>query len=162
MILFSVVSALSVPAVGQSRHYAEATPMNNLFKQLRHEQASSVVELAVVLPLLFFLILGVIDLGRSFRTYSALTNAAHEGVRWLTTHPTDVNGVRTQVVTETTKVGLPESAIRVTITPLKSSYQAGDMVTVKIQHSYSLLFGALTGIPTLPLTVHVTMRVLYG
>lgn len=131
-------------------------------KRLHYEQGSSVAELAVVLPLLLFLILGVLDLGRSFRTYSALTNAAHEGGRWLTTHPTDVNGARSRVFVEAGVVGLQPSTISITITPAKSSYQAGDLVTVFVQHSYPLLFGSLTGIPNLPLKVHVTMRVLNG
>jgi Flp pilus assembly protein TadG len=129
--------------------------------RLRSEQASSLIELTLTLPLLLFLILGVIDLGRGYRTYSALATGAHEGARWLTTHPTDVTGAHSRVVAEANRAGVQAAALTITITPAKSSYAAGDTVTVAVTHNYPLMFGAITGIGSVPFTVRAMMQVLY-
>lgn len=45
------------------------------------ERAAAMVEFAIVAPLLFVLIFGIIDFGRVFFLYNNLTNAAREGAR---------------------------------------------------------------------------------
>jgi Flp pilus assembly protein TadG len=129
--------------------------------QLRGEQASSFVELALVLPVLLFLILGVIDLARGYRTYSALATAAHEGARWIVVHPTNVSGAQQAILGEVARVGLSAADITISRTPLKSAYTAGESVTITIIHQYTLMFGAFTQIAAVPFHVQVTMRVLY-
>ena len=56
------------------------------------EQGQNLVELALILPLMFIILIGVLDLGRIFFAEIAVANAAREGVRYLTTHPTDEIG----------------------------------------------------------------------
>lgn len=132
-----------------------------LSNYLRCEQASSLLELALTLPILLFLLLGVMDLGLGLRAYGGLTNAAHEGARWVTTHPTDLNGAVARVAAEADAAGVAASGVTVTLLPMQSSYQVGDTVTVRVQYAYPTLFGALTALPTIPMTVDVTMQVLY-
>ena len=48
---------------------------------LRSERGQSLVELALVLPLLILLLAGIADLGRAFFSYIEITNAAQEGAR---------------------------------------------------------------------------------
>ena len=48
---------------------------------LRSERGQSLVELALVLPLLILLLAGMADLGRAFFSYIEITNAAQEGAR---------------------------------------------------------------------------------
>lgn len=131
------------------------------FERLRSEQASSMAELALVLPVLLLLFLGVIDFGFGLRAYGGLTNAAHEGARWVTTHPADVNGALARVAVEADAVGIAASALTIELLPQQSSYQMGDTVTVRIRYNYPTQFGALTTIPAIPITAEVTMQVLY-
>lgn len=135
---------------------------HRLTHPLHSERGASLVELALVLPMLLLLILGVLDLARGFRTYTVLVNAAQSGAQSLAVRPTDLNGARALVVAEAGRAGLVANQITITLIPDKSSYTAGDVVTVRVVHTYPLLFGAVTGIPTLPLDVRVTVRVLYG
>ncbi|MCX6049134.1 MAG: pilus assembly protein [Chloroflexi bacterium] len=128
---------------------------------LRREQAQSVIELALLLPFLLLLILGTIEIGRSFRIYMTLNNAAREGAAWLAHYPSDPTGARTLATTEAARVGLTASQLTITITPVKSKYAAGDNVTFKIVCAYPLMFGALTKISTISFSAQVTMRVLY-
>ncbi len=128
---------------------------------LHREQAQSLVEFALLLPFLLLLVLGTVEIGRSFRTYIMLNNAAREGAGWLARHPTDSAGARALVAEEAARVGLSASQLTITITPVQSSYQTGDDVTVQVACTYPLLFGALTQIPTISFNAQVTMRVLY-
>jgi Flp pilus assembly protein TadG len=126
------------------------------------ERGSTLVELALILPIFLLLLLGAVDLGRGFRTYLVLTDAAQTGARWLTTHPSDSNGARALIVAEAAQVGLAANTITITITPAQSVYHAGDTVTVTVEHTYLLMFGALTKIPQVPFRTKAIMRVLYG
>ena len=130
------------------------------------ERGQSLVEFALTLPLLLALVLGVVDLGMGFKTYIGLTNAAREGVRWVSLHPTDPAGAEARVVTEADRVNLEmgefgAGGYTVALSPNKASYVAGDKVTVTISYDYELLFGAVTGIPNIPFDAAATMVVLY-
>ena len=50
-------------------------------KRGRRERGAAAVEMAIVLPLLLFIIAGMIDLGRLFYVQTMVTNAAREGAR---------------------------------------------------------------------------------
>ena len=45
------------------------------------------MEFALIVPVLALLMVGLIDLGRVFYTYVAVTNAAREGARYCVLHP---------------------------------------------------------------------------
>lgn len=131
-----------------------------------HEHGQSLVEFAVILPLLLLIVLGTVDLGMGFKTYIALTNASREGVRWISIHPSDPDGAKARVSEEAERVGLEdglftEGGYTVSFSPDQSSYSAGDKVTVNVDFEYELLFGTITGLPAIPFTASSTMVVLY-
>lgn len=131
-------------------------------KLVSKETGSGLVELALVLPLLLVLVLGVFDIGRGYVTYITLENSVREGARWLTTHPRDldaVNVARARVLAESGNIAL--AAEEITITPNQASYQAGDEVTIAVDYPYPLLFGAITGLPQAQFHLETTMTVLY-
>ena len=53
-------------------------------RRMSRRRGASTVELAVVAPVLFLLVFGVIELGRMVMVQQALTNAAREGCRTAT------------------------------------------------------------------------------
>src|SRR4029453_7710026 len=67
----------------------------HLFRFIRSERGSAVVELAIVFPILLMLFAATAELGRLFSTYSTLSKATKVGARYLTTQKeaesTDVN-----------------------------------------------------------------------
>lgn len=134
---------------------------------IQAEQGQSLIELALALPMLLLLVLGVIDLGLGFRSYIALTNAAREGVRWVTIYPDDPAGALARTNAEAERVGLfygvfeGDDGYTVNFAPNKSVYAADDEVTVTIDYDYELLFGAITGLPKVPFQARATMVVLY-
>lgn len=136
-------------------------------RRLHHgERGQSLVEMAMVMPLLLLLALGTADLGLAFRTYIALTNAAREGARWISTHPENPSAAMARISAEAGRIGLSPNAtddkrITVVFEPNKSSYGAGEVVTILIAHDYPLLFGAVTAIPEISFETSATMAVLY-
>ncbi|HUS88918.1 MAG TPA: TadE family protein [Desulfosporosinus sp.] len=57
----------------------------------RRYSGQSLVEVALVLPLAFFLITGFLDLGRVVFYYSSLTNAVREATRYAIVHKDEIN-----------------------------------------------------------------------
>jgi Flp pilus assembly protein TadG len=53
----------------------------NTARRLRSERGAELIEFALVLPLLLFIILGLIDFGFLFQRFEVVTNAAREGAR---------------------------------------------------------------------------------
>lgn len=62
-------------------------PMKKLLHNGQDEQAQNMLEFALLLPILLFLVMGIIDFGFIFSSRIAIANAARTGVRYATTHP---------------------------------------------------------------------------
>jgi Flp pilus assembly protein TadG len=113
-----------------------------------------VVEFALLAPVLFALLFGILDFGRAVFTYNTITNAAREGARWGIVRDTDgtlVNDVKTQVanyapvfaLTTTVTCGGNASSDCVTTSP-----GPGDTLTVAVQSDYQpvvFIIGKYTG-----------------
>lgn len=136
-------------------------------RRLHHgERGQSLVEMAMVMPLLLLLALGTADLGLAFRTYIALTNAAREGARWISTHPENPSAAMARIRAEAGRIGLSPDAtddtrITVVFEPDRTSYAAGEDVTIIIAHDYPLMFGIVTAVPEISFETSATMAVLY-
>ena len=57
----------------------------NHARLINDERGSSIVELAIVFPILLLLFVGVAEIGRLFYTYTTLAKATKMGARFLTT-----------------------------------------------------------------------------
>ncbi len=69
--------------------------MPNLWKR---ERGQSLVELAIMLPILLIILLGVVDFGRVFYAYVTITNASREGARYGSLHSgAPIGDIRNQV-----------------------------------------------------------------
>ncbi len=108
-----------------------------MFNQHRTQRGQSLVELALVLPLLSVLLMGVVDLGRGVSTYIVLSHSAREGAYWLSTHPYDVNGAVARVEEEMTLGGVDPAMATVTV----NAADSGGICEVQIDYNYTLLFG---------------------
>lgn len=142
------------------------THLSALGRAWVHDRGQSLVEFAIILPVLLLLVVGIIDLGMGFKTYMGLTNAAREGVRWITIHPSDRIGAEFRIATESDRIGvksgvLVEGGYDVRFTPNKLSYAAGEKVTVSVDYDYEMLFGTITNLPRIAFTASSTMVVLY-
>ncbi len=60
----------------------------------RKSRGQSLVEVALVLPILVMMMMGLLDFGRAYYTIVALRDAADEGAAYGANNPSDVNGIR--------------------------------------------------------------------
>jgi Flp pilus assembly protein TadG len=60
---------------------------------LKSERGASLVELALVLPLLMLLLMGAIDFGRAYYLAMEVSGAAHAGAEYGAQNPTDTTGM---------------------------------------------------------------------
>lgn len=126
----------------------------------RAERGQTLVEFALVLPLLALLLFGVIQFGIVFNNYIDLTDAVRAGARKAavsrqTTDPSGPVGVtKAAVIASAGDISLNPNNITVT-----SDWQPGDDVTVQATYPYSInLFGVVT-VASGTLTSKTTERV---
>lgn len=104
-------------------------------KPNRTQSGQSIIEMALLLPLLLVLIIGALEFGRVFYTKIVITNAAREGAYYLSVNPSDYSGGSAPnavlaAQSEANNSGI--SDISVTITP-KSVYGGEKSFEITVQ-----------------------------
>jgi Flp pilus assembly protein TadG len=94
-------------------------------------RGQSLVEMALLLPILLVLVLGALEFGRLFYTKIVITNAAREGVYYLSLNPTDYANGTAAAQAEADNSGIPD--ITVVITPKNSGGYTSIEMTVTTQ-----------------------------
>lgn len=121
-----------------------------LSKSARRERGLAIVEMALILPLLFLLCLGVIEYGWLFFKNQQVAAAARNACRYGITEAATTAATLAKVDTEMTQAGLGSSGYTKTSTPVEVF--AGTFVTVTVTVPYSNI--KLTGFP-LPLPTNL-------
>lgn len=107
-------------------------------KARRHQRGQSLVETALVLPILLIILMGIFDFGRAVFAYNAVSNAAREAARVAI-----VNQNSTGVVDEGKRsaLGLDPSAIDVTFTlpGCPGTVLVGCTAQVTVDHEWSAI-----------------------
>ena len=62
--------------------------MIGLRRASRDEAGVSIVEFALVAPVLILILVAILDFGRAVNAYVTVANAAREGTHYLSSHPT--------------------------------------------------------------------------
>ncbi len=125
-------------------HFLRKRPMRSLRK--RHQRGTSVVEMAIVLPLLLTLIFAIGEFGMMYTQWQSLTNAAREGARvgvvWRGTNcvpatvTTEIQNAVNQYMVNT---GVPTSTITTTATGVCT----GSGTTLRVSAQVPYAFAAL-------------------
>jgi Flp pilus assembly protein TadG len=107
-------------------------------RSLRAENGQSLVEFALVLPLLALLVFGIIQFGLFFYTYLDLTSATREGARKAAVSRTALDGVQRakDAISGSTSV-VDDSKTTVTVVP-GQPWTSGQDVDVKVSYPYTL------------------------
>jgi Flp pilus assembly protein TadG len=125
------------------------------------ERGQNILEFALVLPMLLIVLFGVLDLGRIFFASISLTNAAREGVRYLTIHPDDVShdydafwGSISAVIDEANYSGFSIGETNIIVSCSNSDSDdycdSGTPATVSVTYDFDLILGWV--LPT-PITI---------
>jgi Flp pilus assembly protein TadG len=127
----------------------------------RGEEGQALVEFALVLPILLFLLLGIVDFARAWNVYEVLTDAGREATRLAVVEI----GATDQQVRQVAKDAAGRTGILLADQDITIDAGAarGDPTTVTIDYGYELkwvgwMMGLLGAERTLNFTVASTMR----
>ncbi|MBI9014462.1 MAG: pilus assembly protein [Clostridiales bacterium] len=122
----------------------------------RNEKGQSLVEFALVVPLVILILMAIIEFGFMFNAYITISNASREGARLGALGSNDA-AVVTRVVD--TSVALDPAKLSVTITPANRS--RGDMIRVQVNYDYVLITPIVSSVlsPFIDLEAETVMRV---
>jgi Flp pilus assembly protein TadG len=128
--------------------------MNNYMRpqHRKKEHGQNLLEFALVLPMLAIVVFGVLDLGRVFFATISLTNAAREGVRFLTIHPNDISneyeafwGAKSAAIDEANYSGISVSASQVDVICSNADSDdycdSGSPASVTVTYDFDLVLG---------------------
>ena len=106
--------------------------------RFRTDKGQAMAEMAVVLPVLLFLILGIIQFGIVFNNYMTLTDAVREGARTAAVSRHYANRVdRTKDKVRASAANLDTSDTKLKIT-VESTWEPGEDVTVRAEYPYEV------------------------
>ena len=127
-------------------------------RKLRSEKGQSMVEFALIMPVLLLIVVGIIEFGLMFSGYLALTNASREAVRYISLGGDDASAIQRA---KDVSMNLDSNKMTVLINPSGANRERGDSVKVTIKYQYKFLtpfIGIIFG-NTLDLEADAVMRV---
>jgi Flp pilus assembly protein TadG len=102
------------------------------------ESGAAAVELAIILPVLVVLLLGIGDVGWSMWQRIALQDAVQDGALYAAFNPTDVAGIKTRVV-DAAPLELLDGAVVISC-PVSTNPPTGRVVEVRATLTHDRLF----------------------
>jgi Flp pilus assembly protein TadG len=114
-----------------SRWAAKFVKPCRLFRKQR--QGAAAVEFAVVAPVFFLLVFGMIEYGRMVMVQQIIVNSAREGCRAAVLDGSTTSGVKSTVITAMSSGNITITTSNVTVSPdPPSNAEFGDPVTVTV------------------------------
>lgn len=127
----------------------------------RSSRGQSLVELALALPFLILVLVGVLDLGRLLNSYVVITNAAREGARYGIDHPADTPGIQDAAEHEGEDSGIEIDSSKVTVLPSDPALRTtGTPITVTVSYDHKMILTYIfAGLQTIPIKSGAVMQV---
>jgi len=119
----------------------------------RRQRGQSLLETALMIVIIFTVMMWVFEIGQLMYTYTVLADAANEGVRYAIVHTgggvssTPTTAAIVQKFAATSRHDI--SGITVTVTPLDTTYDPPNRVSVKVSYTYVPYLKIFTTPPTL-------------
>jgi Flp pilus assembly protein TadG len=104
-------------------------------RRLANRCGAAAVEFAIVAPVFFLLVIGMIEVGRAMMVQQVLINASRVGARQAVTAGATASAVQTAVMDYATSVAVP--SVSVTVTPDPVAAKSGDTMTVTTSVNYN-------------------------
>ena len=151
--------------------------MSSMVRQLRGQKGQALAEFALILPVLFLLIAGIIEFGRGWNIKQAITDAAREGARWTVVDDGGTPQSATPIITKIkarlalASIATTDPPTTITVTPVSKikackiagSGASGAEMTVQIATQYRMgwvgaMLSWVGGSNTITISSKATMR----
>ncbi len=134
-------------------------------RSVRGASGQALVEMALILPVLLLVTLGIVEFARAFNAKQAVTDAAREGARHAVVFDAgiDQDSVTSAVETALERAGIPSDAATIDFDKTTGWRTEGTMQTMYVGVPYRFgffgpLFKALSGSETITIAARVSMR----
>jgi Flp pilus assembly protein TadG len=117
-------------SVGEGRKSRSNTPVADL----RRETGQSLVEFALILPLVLSILFGIVEFGRGFQSWLAITNAAAYGAR---TGAVGASAAAIDAATRDAAASLDPNILNLQITNAQGA--PGDPVNVRVTYDLPMI-----------------------
>lgn len=108
--------------------------------RLRERRGQAVVELAVVLPFLVLLLLGLMEFGRVFHALLTVQNAAREGARLGVTGASDGQiEARVRQAAQSLEGSQSPDRLQVAVSPPAAARHVGSDLTVQVKYKFGFV-----------------------
>ena len=114
------------------------------------EKGQSLVETALVLPIIILILTAIIDFGFVFNNYLIVSSASREGARSAVVGYNDTE-IR-QIISSITST-LDSTKLTISISPSQASRDPGDEVTITVEYKNSLMTPVISSILPNPLEI---------
>jgi Flp pilus assembly protein TadG len=121
---------------------------------IQDQHGQSLIEFALILPVMVLFIAGIFDLGRAFFASITITNAAREGARFGTLNPRSSDGMAVALhdmqeaaVLEAlnSSVILSDSDVTITCTFISTGCESNNPLTVTVNYTFDdMIFSFLS------------------
>jgi Flp pilus assembly protein TadG len=141
----------------RTRHQGPSRRFSGARRLVRSERGTAVVEFALVAPLLFLLVFGIIEFGRILNAYNQLTQLAGQGARAAavnrnpdgtaiaassgTVDNTDCGGRSYSIQCQLSKYYAKHDSLANVKSCIVNTAQTGQPVTIKVSYRYNFLVG---------------------
>jgi Flp pilus assembly protein TadG len=123
------------------------------------ERGTAIVELALVLPIMLLMAMGVLDFGRAIYVRNALANAARDGARFATIDPRNTACIQSAAAANSSLANLTAANVSIT---RPGTLLPGQPITVAVQSTYqplTPLIASTIGANSLTLSASATMQI---
>lgn len=130
-----------------------------MVRRMRRQDGQSYVEMALLLPLLILIVMGVLDLGRAFNAHIVVMNAAREGARYGVAHAGNDAAIKDRVLQEVTGTGVTVDAGGIAI-EYPNGASAGNPIRVTVTHDFQVIAALVLGMETIPVSATAEMEII--
>lgn len=102
-------------------------------KNLKNQKGQSLVEFAIILPILILVVMAILEFGLILNSYLTIQNIAREGARLGIAGGTD-DQIRNVIFSSSPN--LTASDLTINITPSDATRSSGDTLTVSVSYNY--------------------------
>lgn len=104
-----------------------------MMKYLKNERGQSLVEFALILPLILLILMGILEFGILLNSYLSINHASKEGARLGALGGTDAE-IFAEILNTLPTLDAPN--ITITINPSQQSRTRGEVVVVTVTYNY--------------------------
>ena len=123
---------------------------------MKKKKGQALVEIAIALPILIFLLCGIIDFGRILYSSQTLNLVNQEAVRYAGLGRTDTE--ITKYVKDNSPLGYKDTIV-VTFNPVYASRKYGDYVTVNIKYEVKYITPLMNSIIPSPYIINTSSTI---